>query len=90
MRNTTTFNLDEYYPMDASNPQVCSPFPIVLFPLSNLHLWRQSYRAFMQRHLFEHIDIDEEHTHVPDGRVPLERVPSFCREYEDAIGLAGG
>src|SRR5438034_8757483 len=28
----------------------------------------QSYRHFMQRNLFEHINIDQRNTHVPDGR----------------------
>src|ERR1700704_3516982 len=27
----------------------------------------QSYRHFMQRNLFEHINIDQRNTHVPDG-----------------------
>ena len=28
---------------------------------------RQSYRAFMQKNLFDHINIDVANTHVPDG-----------------------
>src|ERR1041385_2890806 len=34
----------------------------------------QSYNRFMREHLFDHVDIDRENVHVPDGQVPLERV----------------
>lgn len=48
----------------------------------------QSYRAFMQAKLFDHIDIDPARTHVPDGMAsnPLDAGPS----YEAAIEAAGG
>jgi len=48
----------------------------------------QSYRAFMQTRLFDHIDIDPARTHVPDGMAanPLEAGPA----YEAAIRAAGG
>ncbi|MBC7773026.1 MAG: glucosamine-6-phosphate deaminase [Pyrinomonadaceae bacterium] len=50
----------------------------------------QSYRRFMQEHLFDHIDIDPAHTHVPDGTVARENVAKFCESYEKAIKDAGG
>lgn len=48
----------------------------------------QSYRYFMQHHLFDHVDIDICNTHVPDG-VALD-VDAACAAYEQAIQKAGG
>ena len=50
----------------------------------------QSYRRFMEEHLFQHIDIDPANTHVPDGRVAAEEVRAYCESYEQAIRDAGG
>jgi 6-phosphogluconolactonase/glucosamine-6-phosphate isomerase/deaminase len=60
-----TFNLDEYYPMSATDPN--------------------SYHEFMRVHLFDHINIPRENIHIPDGSIPLDRVESYCREYEQLI-----
>ncbi len=68
--NVITFNLDEYYPIQPSDPR--------------------SYRHFMKAHLFDHIDIAPENTHVPDGTVPISSVDAHCREYEEKIQAAGG
>ncbi|MCL4219981.1 MAG: glucosamine-6-phosphate deaminase [Phycisphaerales bacterium] len=68
--NVTTFNLDEYWPM---NPDEL-----------------QSYRRFMCEHLFDHIDIDPEHAHVPDGTIAREDVQRYCADYEQKIREAGG
>lgn len=48
----------------------------------------QSYRFFMQRNLFDHIDIPFNSTNVPDGasKDPIEA----CREYENSIERSGG
>lgn len=48
----------------------------------------QSYRHFMNRQLFNEIDIDLANTHVPDGesKNPL----ATCATYEDKIRAAGG
>lgn len=48
----------------------------------------QSYRHFMDEHLFRHVDIDPARTHLPDGMKenPLEAGP----EYEANIRRAGG
>lgn len=35
----------------------------------------QSYRRFMDEHLFAHVDIPAEAVHIPDGMVPLADVP---------------
>jgi len=48
----------------------------------------QSYRFFMQRHLFEHLNAHPSRIHVPDGRA-LD-FASFCRRYEERIRMAGG
>jgi glucosamine-6-phosphate deaminase len=48
----------------------------------------QSYHHFMREHLFEHINIPKENTHIPDG-MTLD-VPAFCRDYERRIAEAGG
>lgn len=48
----------------------------------------ESYRAFMQRVLFDHIDIPAENTHLPSGRP--DDIEAHCRAYEQAIRDAGG
>lgn len=50
----------------------------------------QSYRRFMQQHLFDHIDIDPARTHVPSGVVPKTEIDAHCAAYEEAIRAAGG
>jgi len=58
------------------------------YPLPPEH--PQSYRYFMRKHLFDHIDIDPAQTHLPDGTVPMEEVDAHCRAYEEKIRAAGG
>ena len=50
----------------------------------------ESYRRFMQRELFEHIDIDPANTHVPRGDLPAEAVPGHAAAYEAQIEALGG
>lgn len=50
----------------------------------------QSYRRFMQHHLFDHLDIDPARTHVPSGLVPKAEIEAHCAAYEEAIRTAGG
>jgi len=48
----------------------------------------QSYRAYMQENLFDHINLPANKTHVPAGDAPdLEQE---CARYEEAIRQAGG
>ena len=47
-----------------------------------------SYYTFMHKNLFDHIDIKEENTHVPDGNP--ENAEEYCASYDRAIELAGG
>jgi len=58
------------------------------FPMQPHEL--QSYVRFMREHLFDHIDIDPRHTHVPDGTLSPDEVPAYCDAYERAIRDAGG
>ncbi len=58
------------------------------YPLAPEH--PQSYRAFMRRHLFDHIDIDPKRTHLPSGTVAKGEVDDHCAAYEAAIRAAGG
>jgi glucosamine-6-phosphate deaminase len=48
----------------------------------------QSYRYFMQKSLFDHINVDHRNTFVPDGRA-LD-FEAFCEQYEKMIRDAGG
>ena len=48
----------------------------------------QSYRHFMNIHLFSKINIRPENTHVPNGL--SKNIPASCIAYEDAIQQAGG
>jgi len=54
--------------------------------LSSMH--PQSYRYFMQRNLFEHINIELTRTNVPDGRALDFEL--HCRQYEQKIKDLGG
>ncbi len=49
-----------------------------------------SYVRFMKEHLFDHVDIDPANYHIPDGTIPIEKVPEYCAWYEESIELAGG
>ena len=48
-----------------------------------------SYRRFMQENLFDHIDISDSDTHVPDGRVRRADAAAHAGAYEAAIRSAG-
>ena len=63
-----TFNLDEYYPMQPTDPQ--------------------SYRYFMNSHLFNNVNLDMANTHVPDGTAADP--DAACAKYEEMIREAGG
>jgi glucosamine-6-phosphate deaminase len=64
----TTFNLDEFRGLSASDPR--------------------SYRAFMQRHLFDCINLPARRIHFLDGTT--RDVAGECLRYERAIDRAGG
>lgn len=66
--NVTTFNLDEYYGLPASDVN--------------------SYHYFMYKNLFNHINVDKEKIHIPDGEA--KDVEKFCKDYEKSITDADG
>ena len=67
-KDVTTFNLDEYYPMDPAHDQ--------------------SYRYFMDKNLFNNINIDKANTFVPDGTA--KDVDTVGAAYDAAIEAKGG
>ncbi|WP_299987907.1 glucosamine-6-phosphate deaminase [uncultured Pontibacter sp.] len=50
----------------------------------------QSYVTFMNENLFDHIDINKNNVHIPDGTLPQERIHDYCLEYERKIEAVGG
>ena len=48
----------------------------------------QSYRYYMNHHLFQKVNIDLRNTHLPDGMAP--DLEAACARYEAAIRDAGG
>ncbi|MCR1898296.1 glucosamine-6-phosphate deaminase [Irregularibacter muris] len=48
----------------------------------------QSYYYFMQDKLFNHVNMDPQNTHIPNGMA--EDTEKECREYEEKIEKAGG
>lgn len=48
----------------------------------------QSYHRFMQDHFFAHVNIPEQHIHIPESQP--EDVQSYCRRYDEMIEEAGG
>lgn len=51
---------------------------------------KQSYVYFMNNALFDHIDIDKNNVHIPDGTISKEEVHEYCQEYERRISAYGG
>jgi glucosamine-6-phosphate deaminase len=48
----------------------------------------QSYHSFMNKHLFDHIDINRNNIHIPNGNIAgLEKE---CQDYEEKIKQFGG
>lgn len=58
------------------------------FPMQPEEL--QSYRRFMREHFFDHVDIDPQHTHIPDGTIAPDSVRDWCADYELMIEREGG
>lgn len=48
----------------------------------------QSYGYFMKDKLFNHINIKEENTFIPDGRA--KDLKKYCKDYDEMIMKAGG
>ena len=67
---------------------------VITFNLDEYHPMEpdsiQSYVRFMKEQLFDHIDIPVNSYHLPDGTLPLDKIPEFCRDYEAKIERLGG
>ncbi|GAA4144876.1 glucosamine-6-phosphate deaminase [Sphingobacterium kyonggiense] len=50
----------------------------------------QSYVVFMNKNLFDHIDIPKENINIPDGTLASEDVQAYCMAYEQKISSLGG
>ena len=50
----------------------------------------QSYVTFMNKNLFDHIDIPKEHINIPDGTLTEAEIPAYCEAYEQKISSLGG
>jgi glucosamine-6-phosphate deaminase len=51
---------------------------------------KQSYVTFMRENLFDHIDIDRQNIHIPDGTLAKEDIAAYCLAYEQKIEAYGG
>lgn len=49
-----------------------------------------SLRSFMQRHLFDHIDLPAKNIHFLSGKVAADKTAASCLAYENQITRAGG
>ena len=49
---------------------------------------RSSYGYFMQQVLFDHVNVNPDRIHLPDGK--SNDVPVTCADYERSISAAGG
>lgn len=47
-----------------------------------------SYFTYMKRHLFDHVDLNPENAHIPNGAAP--DLDAECARYENEIAEAGG
>lgn len=50
----------------------------------------QSYWSFMHRYLFDHVDINPENIHIPNGGWDQKEIKKYCQAYENAIEAEGG
>ncbi|RYE22750.1 MAG: glucosamine-6-phosphate deaminase [Sphingobacteriales bacterium] len=50
----------------------------------------QSYVRFMNENLFDHVDMNKQHVHIPDGTLAAEDIEAFCLNYEKKITAFGG
>ncbi|RVU23510.1 glucosamine-6-phosphate deaminase [Sandaracinomonas limnophila] len=67
---------------------------VITFNLDEYHPMEpdaiQSYVRFMKEQLFDHIDIPSQNIHIPNGQLPLEEIPAFCKAYDEKIERLGG
>ena len=67
---------------------------VVTFNLDEYYPMRpdsiHSYYRYMWENLFDHIDIQPQNVHIPNGAVPREKLNDETKGYEEAIRAAGG
>src|SRR5690606_18755032 len=67
---------------------------VVTFNLDEYYPMRpdseQSYFTFMNKHLFDQVDIERANINIPDGTLPVGAVADYCRAYEEKIAALGG
>ena len=51
---------------------------------------KQSYYHFMYENFFNHVDINRENVHIPDGELDKKSIVDFCKNYEKKIKSYGG
>lgn len=49
-----------------------------------------SYHKFMHENFFDHVNVNPDNIHIPQGNIAAEDVDAFCEEYERAIEQYGG
>ena len=49
-----------------------------------------SYQRWMRENFFDHVNVPEEHIHIPRGDIARDEVDTFCEQYEAQIEAAGG
>ena len=47
----------------------------------------ESYHSYMKRHLFDHVDLQPENTHIPDGNAP--DLEAECARYDQLLEKVG-
>src|SRR5205807_10307769 len=50
----------------------------------------QSYRRWMQETFFDHVNIQPQNIHIPDGTIRPEDAEDYCARYEQRIRRVGG
>jgi glucosamine-6-phosphate deaminase len=50
----------------------------------------QSYRRWMQETFFDHVNIQPQNIHIPDGTIRPEDAEDYCARYEQKIRRVGG
>jgi glucosamine-6-phosphate deaminase len=50
----------------------------------------QSYRRWMNETLFNHINVQPQNIHIPDGAIRPDEARDHCSQYEEKIRRAGG
>lgn len=58
------------------------------YPMASDH--ELSYVSFMNKNLFDHIDIKKENIYIPKGDLSYDEIRAYCHNYEQQIQAVGG